>query len=264
MVALAFLSRLPVRVLAVFSVAMIALHNLADPIMAAQFGSAAWLWNILHQPGVFNVGPALVLAAYPLVPWIGVMSAGYCFGQIVVLDPPRRRRYMVRLGLASVAAFFLLRGINGYGDPSPWSARIPGMAVLSFLKTTKYPPSLDFLLMTLGPALLLLAFLDRLDLRARNPIVVFGRVPLFFFLVHLYVIHLLAFPLAFLRYGEAGFVFNLLPTLGGDPAGYPPDYGYSLAGVYLLWIVVVVSLYPLCLWFARLKRRRKDWWLGYL
>jgi hypothetical protein len=171
---------------------------------------------------------------------------------------------MTRIGLGLILAFFLIRGINVYGDPQPWSNRIPGMTVLSFLRCTKYPPSLDFLLMTLGPAILLLSRLDRIKFAPTNPLIVFGRVPLFYFLVHLFVIHVLAIPLAFVRYGRVAFLLNPLPSLGGAANLYPPNYGYDLWVVYALWIAVVALLYPLCLWFAGLKERRKDWWLSYL
>ncbi|MGH9629802.1 MAG: DUF1624 domain-containing protein [Bryobacteraceae bacterium] len=264
MVALGFLAHLPVRVLAILSMLVIGLHNLADPIGASQFGAAAWMWNLLHQAGAFRAGSALVLAAYPLVPWIFVMSAGFCFGRIATLDPVRRRWWFVRIGACLTIAFFLIRGLNLYGDPQPWSAQVPGMTVLSFLRTTKYPPSLDFLLMTLGPAILLLAWLDQLRLSAANPVVVFGRVPLFFFIIHLYVIHALSFPLALLRYGEVAFLRNPLPSLGGSRDLYPADYGYDLWVVYALWLTVLVVLYPVCRWFARLKERRRDWWLSYV
>jgi uncharacterized membrane protein len=249
MVALGFLAHLPIRILAVVSIAVIILHNLADPIR-----SAAPLWSILHQPGVFFLGSVPILAAYPLVPWFAVMSAGFCFGPILTLPPSERRRWVLRIGLALTAAFLIIRGMNHYGDPAPWTG-----SVLSFLKCNKYPPSLDFLLMTLGPALLLLPFLDRF-----HPLIVFGRVPLFYFLVHFYVIHLLAFPLALIRYGQVGFLLNPYPTLGGDAKSYPPGYGYSLPVVYLIWIAIVLLLYPLCRWFGGLKQRRRDWWLGYL
>lgn len=255
MVALGFLVRIPIRPLAALSVAVIVLHNLADPIQASQFGGAAWLWNILHRQGVFRVGGATVLAAYPLVPWIFVMAAGFCFGLIV----SERRRLILRIGVGLTLAFLLIRAIDIYGDPSRWSTEIPGMTVLSFLRCTKYPPSLDFLLMTLGPALLLLAGLDRLAWSRTNPLMVFGRVPLFYFLVHIFVIHLLTIPFALLRYGHAGFLLSPQPSMG-DPA----DYGYPLWVVYAIWIGVVAMLYPLCLWFARLKERRGDWWLSYL
>jgi hypothetical protein len=138
------------------------------------------------------------------------------------------------------------------------------MTILSFLRTTKYPPSLAFLLMTLGPAILLLAWFERVRLNSINPMLIFGRVPLFFFIVHLYVIHALAFPLALLRFGEASFLRNPLPSLGGSANLYPADFGYDLWVVYLVWVAVLVVLYPVCLWFARVKERRKDWWLGYL
>lgn len=264
MVALGFLARLPVRVLAVLSIAVIALHNLADPVTASQFGSAAWVWNVVHQLGIFRVGGALVLVSYPLVPWVAVMAAGFCFGHLMALDPTRRRWWMTRIGLALTFAFFVIRAINIYGDPVRWSGEVPGMTVLSFLGCTKYPPSLDFLLMTLGPAILLLAWLDRLKLSPVNPLVVFGRVPLFYYVVHLFAIHLLAIPLALLRYGKAAFLLHPLPSMGGAAALYPADYGYGLWVVYALWVGVVAMLYPLCLWFARLKERRSDWWLSYL
>jgi uncharacterized membrane protein len=264
MVALGFLVRLPTPALAVFSVSVIALHNLADSIRASQFGAAAWIWNVVHQPGLFSVDGANVLAAYPLVPWIAVMAAGYCFGPILKLDRSQRQRWMVRIGLSLTLGFVALRWINVYGDPSRWSAQVPGMTVISFLRCTKYPPSLDFLLMTLGPALLLLAWLDRLVLARTNPLIVFGRVPLFYFLVHFYVLHVLCFPFAFIRYGHAAFLVNPAPSMGGAANLYPPDYGYPLWVVYAVWISVVALLYPLCLWFRRLKERRSDWWLSYV
>ena len=264
MVALGFLVHIPVRTLAVLSIGVVVLHNLADPVRASQFGAAAPVWNILHQPGVFRVDGALVVAAYPLVPWFAVMALGFCFGGVVTLDPARRRWWMLRIGLGLTLAFLVIRGINIYGDPNPWSTKIPGMTVLSFLRCTKYPPSLDFLLMTLGPALLLMAWLDRLTLTKTNPLLVFGRVPLFYFLVHFFVIHLLTIPFALVRYGHAAFLLNPLPSIGGQAKLYPPDFGYSLAVVYAVWIGVVALLYPLCLWFSRVKERRDDWWLSYL
>jgi uncharacterized membrane protein len=264
MVALGFLVHIPVRTLAVLSIGVIVLHNLADPVRASQFGAAAPVWNILHQPGAFRVDGAFVVAAYPLVPWFAVMALGFCFGGVVTLDTARRRWWMLRIGLGMTLAFLVIRGINIYGDPNPWSTKIPGMTVLSFLRCTKYPPSLDFLLMTLGPALLLMAWLDRLTLTKTNPLLVFGRVPLFYFLVHFFVIHLLPIPFALVRYGHAAFLLNPLPSVGGQAKLYPPDFGYSLAVVYAVWIGVVALLYPLCLWFSRVKERRDDWWLSYL
>jgi len=264
MIVLSVLIHLPMRVLAVFSVAVMALHNLADPVNAGQFGRFNWLWIFAHQPGMIPVNGAPVILAYPIVPWFAVMAAGYCFGGIFHLPPEDRRRWMIRIGLGLTTAFFVIRGINVYGDPQPWTTKFPGMTVLSFLRCTKYPPSLDFLLMTLGPALLLLAWFDRLEWKPANPLIVFGRVPLFYFVLHLYLAHLIAFPLAWIRYGHAGFLFTPAPSMGGSADVYPAGYGYSLGAVYVLWLVVVVLLYPVCLWFARLKERRRDWWLSYI
>lgn len=264
MVLLAVLVRLPPRILAIISIAVIALHNLLDPIQAARFGPFAWLWNVFHQLGVFQAAGAPVLVSYPLIPWFAVMSAGFCFGRVFNLSPPERRRIMVRFGLALTAAFVVIRAINVYGDPQPWTGGLAGMTLLSFLRVTKYPPSLDFLLMTLGPALLILSWFDRLAFKASNPLIVFGRTPLFYFVGHLLLTHLLAFPLAWLRYGHAGFVLNLLPSMGGTAESYPAGYGYSLAGVYALWIAVVILMYPLCRWFGGVKARGGGWWLSYL
>jgi len=251
MVALALLVHLPTRALAVLSVTVIALHNLTDPLVAD-----SWLWKIAHQRGVIQVPGALIVVGYPLVPWLAVMSAGFCFGHVMAQDAARRRRWLNGLGLAMIAAFVVLRARNRYGDPVPWS----GSSVLSFLRCAKYPPSLDFLLMTLGPAFLLLAWLDGRKLSPKNPLLVFGRVPLFYFLVHLFVIHALVVPFALLRYRQAGFVFGPGPS----PSTYPAGYGYSLGTVYAVWLGVVVLLYPACRWFGRLKSRRSDGWLAYL
>ena len=264
MVALGVLVWLPVRVLAVLSIAIIVLHNLADSINASQFGAAAWLWNLLHQNGAFRVDGATVLVGYPLVPWIFVMATGFCFGKVMMLDPAARRRWMIRLGAVMTAAFLVIRWINIYGDPRPWSTEIPGMTVLSFLRCNKYPPSLDFLLMTLGPATLLLAWFETKTFNVTNPLIVFGRVPLFYFLGHFLLIHLLCFPFALIRYGRADFLINPLPSMGGGAKLFPPGFGYDLWVVYLVWAGVVLMMYPLCLWFARLKERRTDWWLSYL
>lgn len=259
MLALGALVRLPVRALSILSVAVILGHNAFDSVAAKQFGAFGWLWNVLHQPGAFPVGGVFVIVGYPLVPWIFVMAAGFCFGHVVVKEATERRRWMLRIGAGMTAGFLILRAANGYGNPQPWAG-----GVLSFLDCAKYPPSLDFLLMTLGPALMAISWLDRFQFSARNPLIVFGRVPLFFFVLHFYAAHLLAVLLAWARYGHAEFMWNPLPSLGGAPEAFPADYGFGLGGVYLAWIGVVLVFYPLCLWFAGVKERRRDWWLSYL
>jgi uncharacterized membrane protein len=269
MVALGFLTRLPICPLAVCAILVIFLHNLFDPISAQSLGAAGWLWRVLHQPGPIQVDGITLIVAYPLIPWIAVMAAGLCFGPVMALQPRERRLWMVRIGLSMILAFVALRAVNIYGDPLPWSSEVPCLTLLSFLRCTKYPPSLDFLLMTMGPAFLILAWFDRLDLSSSsrsdcNPLLVFGRVPLFYFLVHFLLIHALTIPFAYLRYGKIAFLLNTLPSLGGSREAYPLDFGYGLGVVYGVWFLVLVIMYPLCLWFSRLKEHRRDWWLSYI
>ena len=230
MVALSGLVWLPMRVVAGLSVAVIALHNLADPVQGVG------LWNVLHRPGAFSIGGITVFAAYPLIPWFAVMAAGYSFGPMLE-GPPRR---LIATGLSISAAFVLVRALNIYADPSPW---MPVRAALSFLNTTKQPPSLSFLLMTLGPAITVLGVVSRWQLPERHVLLVLGRVPLFYYLIHLYAIHLTAVGLA---------AMGLMPR------------GVSLAVVWLIWPIVIGAMYPLCAWYAGIKRIRADWWLGYL
>jgi uncharacterized membrane protein len=207
------------------------------------------------------------LVSYTLVPWIAVLAAGYCFGHIFLLEPGRRGRIMLRLGVALTIAFVVLRAVNHYGDPAPWShQRSWVFTVLSFLNCTKYPASLDFLLMTLGPSLLVLAYLDRRSFKISNPLIVFGRVPMFYFILHFYLIHTLAVLAALLRYGASAtkFIFKTLPSMGGLKQLFPARFGYSLWVVYGVWMLTVVILYPMCRWFAKVKATRRDWWLSYL
>jgi len=267
LLAMAALVYVPMRWLSALSVAVIVLHNCLDGVRAQQFGSAAWVWNLLHQPGIIPVAGKMALVTYTFLPWIAVMAAGFCFGGVFQLEHEARRRIMLRLGLAMSIAFIALRAWNHYGDPAPWTHQKSALfTVLSFLNCTKYPGSLDFLLMTLGPALLVLAWFDRLRFKPGNPLVVFGRVPMFYFILHFYLIHVLAVLGAWLRYGSsaARFVFNPLPSMGGPRELFPPSFGYSLWTVYGVWLLVVVLLYPVCRWFANVKSRRQDWWLSYL
>ncbi len=265
MIALAGLIYLPVRVLAVVSVAIIALHNLLAGISAKSFGNAAWVWHILYQPGFIKVGGINFRTAYVVLPWIGVIAAGYCLGTAFTWDAARRRRFLLRLGATLTLAFVVVRAINIYGDPNPWTHQSSALfTVLSFLNTTKYPPSLDFLLMTLGPALIALALLEGPRFSPDNPLIVFGRVPFFYYVLHLALAHLIAIGMNFVRYGRAPFLLMAPPSMGGDAKLFPPNYGYPLWAVYAVWIAVLLLLYPVCRWFARLKQRRHDWWLGYL
>jgi uncharacterized membrane protein len=267
LIGMAALIHLPIHWLLGVSLVIILFHNCLDGVAASTFGSGAWIWNLLHQPGVFPFAGETVLVTYTLIPWIAVMGAGFCFGEVLTWEASARRRFMLRAGYVFTTAFLLIRAVNLYGDPAPWSfQKSPVFTALSFLNCTKYPPSLDFLLMTLGPALLVLAYLDRRTLRAGNPLVVFGRVPLFYFVLHFYIIHVIAVLMAWLRYGKTAFVFmfNPMPTMGGPGQLFPKDFGYSLWVVYVVWLMVVLILYPLCKWFGKIRARRRDWWLSYL
>ena len=264
MMLLAALIYLPVRWLAVLTGVMIAGHNLLDRFPASQFGSFAPVWNVIHQPGIFPVGKYLVLVGYPLLPWVAVMAGGYCFGQVFLWEPRRRQHLLIRTGVALTMAFVVLRWLNIYGNPAPWSHQHSTLfTVMSFLNCTKYPPSLLFLLMTLGPALIVLGCLEQVRLRDSNPLLVFGRVPLFYYLLHLYLLHAIALLFAYVRYGNGSFLFNPVPTMGRPQQPFPPNYGYDLWAVYLFWLLVVALSYPACLWFSRLKQRRRDRWLSY-
>lgn len=265
MLALALLIYLPDTVLLAVSVGMIAAHHLLDGIQPQQFGSYAWVWQILHAQGVWVTGGPVVIVAYPLVPWMGVMAAGYCAGRVYRLPRERRHALLLRLGFVLSVAFVVVRGVNLYGDPRPWGPQSTGIrTVLSFLNTTKYPPSLAFLLMTLGPALIFLAWAERRGVGEKHPLLVFGRVPLFYFVVHIPLIHAAAIALTWLRYGTAPFLFVPPPTLGTPRAVFPADYGWDLWVVYGVTAFVVIALYPLCAWLSRLKARRRDWWLSYV
>jgi len=266
MVVLAALVHIPTKIVALLSLVVIATHNLFDNFTPQQFGRAAWLWDILHQQALFPFLGANFVVAYPLVPWFAVMAAGYCFGRVLLWDPPRRQSFLIRLGVGLSSAFVLLRAWNHYGDPAPWAHQHSTFfTFLSFLNTTKYPPSLLFLLMTLGPALIALALLDRVTFSRANPLIVFGRTPFFFFLFHLTLAHLLSMALAAAYYGPGRFLLLPPPSMGGPSELFPPHYGFGLPVVYLAWFTVVAIAYPVCRWYADLKQRRRDlWWLSYL
>ncbi|MGC2364127.1 MAG: heparan-alpha-glucosaminide N-acetyltransferase domain-containing protein [Candidatus Sulfotelmatobacter sp.] len=265
MIALAGLIYLPMRVLMGISIAIIALHNLLNDVPAERFGRAAWIWNILYQRGVIAFDGIKFRPAYPVLPWIGVMAGGYCLGTVFEWDAHRRRSFLVRMGLGLAAAFVVVRALNMYGDPLRWSHQAsPVFTVLSFLNVTKYPPSLDFLLMTLGPAMVVMAWLDKFRLHSTNPLIVFGRVPFFYYGAHLLLAHLIEIGMNFVRYGNKSFLLLAPPSMGGPRALFPVDYGFPLWTVYAVWLAVLLLLYPACLWFARLKQRRHNWWLTYL
>jgi uncharacterized membrane protein len=258
MTLMALLIHLPKPALIAISLATIAGHNLLDAVQPEALGPLAGLWHVLHAPG-FAV-PGVLLVAYPLVPWFAVMCLGYLLAGVYRWEPGRRRLFLLWSGAAATALFLLLRVFDGYGNPVPWSLqRTTGLTVASFLNVLKYPPSLDFLLMTLGPDVVALALLEWVRGRITRWLAVYGRVPLFFYVTHIFVAHAAGVALALVQGGE----LRRIPVTT-DPGSIPAWYGLPLPGVYLVWALVVVTLYHPCRRFARLKEARKDWWIHYL
>jgi uncharacterized membrane protein len=236
-------------------------HNLLDPVWpaASSTTSTAGPWAALHARQLYEMGAFRVFFSYPLLPWAGVMLLGFGAAGLFELPEKRRNAGLVRFGVGFVLAFLLIRALNVYGDPGPWNPGAPttGASIMSFLGTTKYPPSLLYLLMTLGPAALACAFVDRLPASVRNVLITFGRAPFAFYLAHLYLIHVLAMLLGVAQ----GFAAGQFLT---HYRFFPQGFGVGLAGVYLVWLITVVMLYPLCRWVAGVKARRRDWWLSYI
>ncbi len=278
MVVLSLLVRLPFRWIAAFGIGSIALHNLLDRVSSASFGHFGWVWQVLHQPGFIHIyGPAQFFVMYAWVPWTGVMAAGYVFGAVLRKPTEERRRWLWAIGGGTTLLFLVLRLTNVYGNPPLGTVMLPFAAgpfvqqptwtktVIAFLNVTKYPPSLQFLCMTLGPAIMSLAWFDRLDFRSAmgkfaDKLVIIGRVPLFFYVLHIFAAHIVAIiagllarePVKWLLWG--GFFLNQPPA----------EAGFGLPIVYLAWILICVGLYFPCKWFAGVKARRKEWWLSYL
>ncbi len=276
MVLLSLVVRLPLRGVAAFGLILIFGHNLLDGIQLKDWHGFGWLWFIVHQPNFIPIAPkiGLFFVLYVLVPWVGVMAAGYAFGAILQTEAARRRRTMLMIGLTAVALFIALRATNSYGqssDPSIAFASLPhfapqatlGMTVVAFLNVQKYPPALQFLLMTLGPGIIALALFDKFNtarLGLGRALVVFGRVPLFYYVVHIYACHIAAVLIALCFHQPWRW---LVP--GGFFFGPAPDgYGHSLKFIWLVWVLLNVALYFPCRWFAEYKRTHRQWWVSYL
>lgn len=258
MIVLAALVHFPVWVVTAIGAMLIAGHNLFDSVTWANP-----LWTLLHQQRAVLNGDRVVFVAYPLIPWTGVTAVGYGLGHLYTWPSEQRRAWLLRLGLTTSLAFLVLRGINAYGDPSHWRVMPTALfTVLSFMNATKQPPSLLYLLMTLGPALLFLWAVDGPTPRPLQPARTLGRVPLFYYLGHFALLHALAAAVCYLRYGTAHWMFES-PDLAHYPFSPPPGWGFTLPWVYVWWISVVVAMYPPCLWFGRLKQRRRNGWLTY-
>lgn len=274
MLVLALFVRLSTRAIAALGLALVVLHNALDGFTVTDWngpgtpspGALESLWILLHQGGPIPLGTSavhVIVVAYPLIPWIGVMACGYALGALYDLEAPRRRRIFVALGTGAVLGFILLRASNLYGDPSAWSHQSSAtFTVLSFLNTWKYPPSLLYLLMTLGPALLALAAFEHLRAPAlARPFVTLGRVPFFFYVLQWPLLHAIALAFGVLAGQSVAWQTELPWNL---PESFPEDLGFSLPMVYVAWLAALCVLYPLSAWFAGVKRRRRATWLSYL
>jgi uncharacterized membrane protein len=254
---------LPVPLIAFIGLALIFGHNLLDNIHAESFGKNAIFWDIIHQQAFVQYGAGgknMVAVLYPLIPWIGVMAAGYCFGKVLLMPINQRDKWLWTIGIYAIGLFVVLRVTGFYGDPKPWHVQKHWWrTVLSILDCQKYPPSLCYLLMTIGPAILAIPLLEKVNNQLTYFFSVYGKVPLFYYVLHLYLLHAMALIIG---------VFIGMPASYFTGNGFlfrpAPEWGFPLDMVYAFWIVAVLLLYYPCRWFMRLKMENKSWWLSYL
>ena len=258
---------LPPKIILATGLLILFTHNLFDSLHVAGNSFSDFLLAELHERKRFFFGGHFVTSGYSLIPWLGIMMLGYCFGILYKKDmnPALRKKYVWIIGATAIAVFILTRSINMYGDMSPWKVQPTRMmTICSFLNVTKYPPSLLYTLMTLGPALILLSFLEKPLNSVQKFIIPIGRVPLFFYILHLYLIHLLGI-VAVVASGRPWTDMIFITMQNAKDSPWLAGYGFSLAGTYMVWIVVILLLYPLCTWYDRYKTNHKEkWWLSYL
>ncbi|MEL6535010.1 MAG: heparan-alpha-glucosaminide N-acetyltransferase domain-containing protein [Bacteroidota bacterium] len=261
MVLMAVLIRFPAWVSLGLGLLIVCGHNLLDGVQAAEWGSWSWLFTTLHVQGWIPLnaqGSFGIAIVYPVLPWVGVLMVGYAFGQVMLWPPAHHLRFLWVLGSFAVLCFLLLRGLNSYGNALPWSPQEdPLYTLMSFLNVQKYPPSLSFLLMTLGPALLLLAAFERGAGKVGNLLRIFGRVPFFFYLIHLLIPH--AFSLVYFRITLGEWM-----DLFGGGGSWPEAYTPSLLRLYILWPAFMILLYFPTRWYYHYKSTHRHWWLKYL
>jgi uncharacterized membrane protein len=266
MIVLAVLIYLPKKLILVFCIALIAGHNLFDGFHVAGNTLPAFGWAILHDQQFFTWHKEIFLVGYPIIPWIGVMPLGYLMGQWYAngYNADKRKKNLLVTGCAAIVLFIIVRALNIYGDPSKWSHQnSPLYTLLSFIKVTKYPPSLLYLLITAGPALVFLALTEKMNGAIVKIVSIYGRVPMFYYLIHIYVIHLIAMIASGFTINENWRIWIL-----SQPIWFTRDlkgYGFSLPVAYLIWVAVIIALYPLCKRYDVYKQAHKEkWWLSYM
>lgn len=267
MVFLSVIIYLPKQIILITGLAILFFHNMLDNIHATGNTFADFLWAELHERKRFIFGRLTVATGYPFLSWLGIMCLGYCFGQLYAkgTEVAKRKKYLLAIGIAATLLFVVMRSINIYGDKEPWQVQHSfSMTVCSFLNPTKYPPSLLYTLMTLGPAIIFLALAEKPLGWFGKQILHIGRVPLFFYILHLYLIHLLA-TIALVLSGREWTEFILPLNANSKDAPWLAGYGFSLWATYLWWVLIVLMLYPLCKWYDQYKQTHKEkWWLSYL
>jgi uncharacterized membrane protein len=268
MMVLSLLIHLPRPLLLLIGLLLVGAHNAFDSVHFAGSNAPAVLWTLLHDPNFsgFHFGPFHPIIGYPVLPWIGVITVGYCLGSLYApaVTPEARKRSLRNLGIGAILLFIVLRWTNIYGDAAHWSAQKNFLFTLfSFVNTTKYPPSLLYILMTIGPALLFLAYAERPLNRLTSRLTIFGRVPMFFYLLHIPLIHAIAILAATMSGHSAADMVNLNTWVTANPQ--LKGYGFPLPVVYLVWIGVILLLYPLCFYFSRYKQANQGSkkWLSY-
>jgi uncharacterized membrane protein len=266
MICLAGLIFLPRKIILFIGIILVSAHNLLDNTHFPENNFMGFLWGFLHDQKMFHLGHFTILMAYPILPWIGVMALGYCLGEIFAkgYDANKRKKILLRIGSLSILLFIILRSINIYGNIIPWSTQSsPMLSFLSFISISKYPPSLDYLLLTEGVAFIFLALTENISNNLTKFISVYGRVPMFYYLLHIYIIHFVALMAAVLT----GYPWTDMTSFD-TWITYMPNlrgYGFSLGVVYLIWISIVLFLYPICKWYDAYKSgHRNKWWLSYL
>jgi uncharacterized membrane protein len=256
MVCLSAIIFLPKIWVGIVGIVIVIGHDLLNSVSPESFGSLDWLWKLLHANGkiVFSNGD-LIIVGYPIMPWFGIMCAGFGFGSIFLIEKEYRSKLLLWIGGFMVLTFIVLRAINVYGEKSPWEVQsTPFFTILSFINTSKYPPSLLYVLMTLGPAIVLLAFLEKWKAIVSDFFITIGKVPMFYYILHLFVIHGMAIMVGISIGADTSFLTNNTP-----PWSTERSFGFDLPVIYLIWVITIAILYPFCLWYMRFKAKHKDW-----
>lgn len=253
------------RIILIVGLSIICFHNLLDSFVFEGQNMESILWYFFHQMTIVEVSESTsIVFGYPIIPWIGLMAIGYVLGSIFInYEPKERRSLLIKYGCCSIGLFLILRWLDFYGDPNSFTMQNSlTLTIMDFFNTTKYPPSLHFILMTIGPSLLVLAYIEKIKNKITDFFIVFGRVPLFYYFLHILVIHIFAIILLIINDGDPSIMFKMTPYLGHQQQLV--EYGYPLWVVYSVWVIVILILYPACYKYMKYKSTSNKWWLSYL